>query len=151
MDLCLITLIGRLGADPELTTTSSGAHKGKRMARFRIAVNREAGRETETDWHQITAFGATAEAVERYARKGTRVQVEGTVHYRKSDKGYFTDILADAVHFYEGRQELPRPPAPEPVPISAVRAKLDAVLGRSSLEEPHPEDVPAPVGDDMPF
>ena len=97
--LARITLIGHLGADPEVRSTQDG----RMVARFRMAINRarRAPDDTwaeETDWYGVTAFGPLAErAAERLAR-GARAYVEGRleVHVKEGGDGQRTylDVVA---------------------------------------------------------
>nr|MDQ3389685.1 single-stranded DNA-binding protein [Gemmatimonadota bacterium] len=78
------TLIGNLGADPEVRATAGGT----RVANFRIATGRKftdkSGQEQEnTQWHTIVAWDKLADVVERFLKKGERVYVEGEIEYRQ--------------------------------------------------------------------
>ena len=79
------TLIGNLGADPEIRSTNSGT----RVATLSIATsrrwtNRSSGQQEEkTEWHRVVCWDKLAEIVERYVKKGDRVYVEGQIEYRK--------------------------------------------------------------------
>jgi single-strand DNA-binding protein len=73
-----VQLIGNLGATPEIKTLDSG----KKMARFSIATNenyRNAKGEkvTETQWHNVVAWGKVADIAEKYLTKGKEVVIEG--------------------------------------------------------------------------
>ena len=88
MSRCLnkATLIGYLGADPEVRTTQSGA----RVAQFSLATTRRwTGRDGQprekTQWHRVVVWDtlpATFAFAEKYLRKGARVFVEGEIDYR---------------------------------------------------------------------
>lgn len=95
------TLIGNLGADPEVRATAGGT----RVANFRIATGRKftdkSGQEQEnTQWHTIVAWDKLADVVERFLKKGERVYVEGEIEYRQyeakdgSGTRYVTEIRA---------------------------------------------------------
>jgi len=76
-----VFLIGNLTRDPELTETSSGVS----ICRFAIAVNRNyAGSDGErkTDFFNVTAWRGLGETVSRYAKKGNKVAVVGTIELR---------------------------------------------------------------------
>jgi single-strand DNA-binding protein len=72
------------------------------MAKFSIATNesyRNANGEkiTETQWHNLVAWGKLAEIIEKYITKGSEVAVEGKLTYRtyndkEGNKKYFTEI-----------------------------------------------------------
>ena len=75
-----VFLIGNLTRDPELTETSSGVA----ICRFAIAVNRNytSGGERQTDFFNCTAWRGLGENVARYAKKGNKVAVVGSVELR---------------------------------------------------------------------
>ncbi|MBW7838856.1 MAG: single-stranded DNA-binding protein [Chitinophagaceae bacterium] len=96
-----VQLIGNIGKTPEFKTFESG----KKMARFSIATNevyRNANGErvTETQWHNIIAWGKVAEIAEGILDKGTEVAIEGKLtnnsYTDKSGvKRYFTQVQAN--------------------------------------------------------
>jgi single-strand DNA-binding protein len=93
-----VQLIGNLGNAPEVKTLESG----KKMARFSIATNesyRNAKGEkiTETQWHNLIAWGKVAELAEKYLTKGKEVMIEGKlVNKNYTDKTgvkkYITEV-----------------------------------------------------------
>lgn len=98
-----VQLIGRPGSDPEIKVFGG---EGRKMARFNLATNDRRYNEKhelveETQWHNIVAWGATAEMVEKFVRKGKRIALDGHIQTRqyedKNDKTkkYFTDIVID--------------------------------------------------------
>ena len=106
-----VQLIGRLGADPEV---KSGAGYGK-LAKFNLATdesykNAKGEKVKETQWHMLTAWGKTADFVEKYLTKGIEVVVEGKLINRnytdKSDvKRYVTEIhVSDLVIVSHGKK-----------------------------------------------
>ncbi|MGI9076196.1 MAG: single-stranded DNA-binding protein [Gemmatimonadaceae bacterium] len=83
-----VTLIGNLGADPEVRSTTGG----NRVATFSIATSRSwsgAGGEKQekTEWHRCVVWNSKistlADIVERYLKKGDKVYVEGRIEYRQ--------------------------------------------------------------------
>lgn len=98
---------GRLTADPELKTTQSGIS----VCSFNIAVNRKhsPGKETETDFFNVTAWRSTAEFVSRYFRKGSSICVVGTIQNssweKDGQKHYKTEIIADEVMFVDSKND----------------------------------------------
>lgn len=72
-----VSLTGRLGKDPELTTTATG------MARvtFSIAVKRQS-KEKTVDWIPITAWDKQATFCDRYLVKGSLVEIVGRIQSR---------------------------------------------------------------------
>ena len=94
-----VMLIGNVGSEPEIRTTSGG----KRVAKFSVATNRSytdrSGQQQEkTEWHRCTAWDRIAEIIEQYVHKGDRIYVEGSIEYSQTeDEGgkprYWTDIV----------------------------------------------------------
>jgi len=99
-------IVGRLGDDPEMRDAS-----GTPVASMSIATDESytdgSGQEVDqTEWHDVVAFGRTAEVCERYLSKGSQVYVEGTLQtseYTDSDgvERYSTEIKALTVQFLE--------------------------------------------------
>jgi single-strand DNA-binding protein len=99
-----VQLIGNLGQNPEIRTFENG----KAVARFSLATTdsyRDASGKkiTETQWHNLIAWGNLAKIVEKYLIKGSEVAVEGKLTHRAFDdkdgkKRYFTEVvLSDLV------------------------------------------------------
>ncbi|MGR6086724.1 MAG: single-stranded DNA-binding protein [Arcticibacter sp.] len=73
-----VTLIGNLGNDPEMKETDGG----NKLAKVSLATNEsyknsKGEKVTETMWHNLVAWGKTAEFMSKYLQKGTEVVVEG--------------------------------------------------------------------------
>ena len=93
-----VQLIGNLGSNPEIIALDSG----KKLAKFTIATNEsyknnEGEKVTDTQWHNIVAWGKTAEIVENYLVKGKQVAVEGKLTHRSyetkdGEKRYITEV-----------------------------------------------------------
>jgi single-strand DNA-binding protein len=93
-----VQLIGNLGKAPEVKNTESG----KKLAKFSVATNEtyknaKGEKVTDTQWHNVIAWGATAEFAEKYLDKGTEVVIEGKLMnntYTDKDgvKRYNTEI-----------------------------------------------------------
>lgn len=105
-----VTLVGNLGADPEMRTAQSGTA----IARLRVATqSREKDGENwtkATEWHAVVCFGKTAENVGRYLAKGRQVYIEGRLKTNKwQDKEgkdrYTTEIIAEVVQFLGSNPE----------------------------------------------
>src|ERR1700755_3248542 len=98
-----VQLIGNLGSNPEIRTTEGG----KKMARFTVATNetyRTAKGEkiTETQWHNLVAWGKVAEIAEQFLSKGSEVAIEGKLvnrNYTDKDgnKRYVTEVQVNEV------------------------------------------------------
>ena len=106
MALNQVTLLGNLGADPELIQTQSG----RSMLRITLAVDDyiyragaaegERVRDKRTDWFTVVAWGAQAEANAKYLKKGARVTVSGSLrsHTWKDNNGqnhFSVEVHAD--------------------------------------------------------
>ena len=75
----LVILIGWLGRDPELRTTTDE----QVVAHLRLATDRPSARgEGVTDWHDVACFGTTARFAAQYLTRGRLVYVEGRLQYR---------------------------------------------------------------------
>ena len=125
----IVLLVGNLGADPELRTTTGGTD----IASFSVGTSRpkrdsegktykdESGfTAKDTEWHRVTCFNGLGKTVAQYASKGMLVSVRGRIHNSKwTDKDgierYGYEIIADDVQFLnrprrEGEQEPPVDP-----------------------------------------
>lgn len=108
-----VQLIGNLGADPEVRSTSGG----NRVATFSLATSRTwngpAGdKQEKTEWHRCVVWNSKvtqlADIVERYLKKGDKVYVEGRIEYRQwQDKDnqtrYMTEINVRELIMLSGR------------------------------------------------
>jgi len=96
-----VQLIGNLGNDPEIVTLESG----KTLAKFAIATNEsytnnKGEKVTDTQWHNVVAWGKTAQIIEKYVTKGKEVAIEGKLTSRSYDdkdgnKRYITEIVCN--------------------------------------------------------
>ena len=94
-----VQLIGNLGNDPEIINLESG----KTLAKFAIATNEsyknaQGEKVTDTQWHNIVAWGKTAEIIEKYVGKGKEVAIEGKLTTRSWEdkegmKRYITEVV----------------------------------------------------------
>ena len=102
-------IMGRLVADPELRTTTSGIS----VISFRVAVDRNfvrQGEERQADFIDVVAWRQTAEFVSRYFRKGSMIAVQGSIQTRNyedrnGNKRTAVEIVADNVSFCGSRAE----------------------------------------------
>lgn len=106
-----VILGGRLTADPELKTTTSGVS----VASFGIAVNRRYGgkdQEPQTDFFKVTAYRQTAEFVTKFFRKASSICIMGSIQTRswvdqQGMKRFATEIVADEAYFVDAKTEAP--------------------------------------------
>lgn len=98
----VVFLLGNLGKDPEVKKTTNGTT----VANFSIATSEsfkeKAGNKQErTDWHNLVAYGKTAEIIEKYVTKGSKLHVEGRLQNSSWDdkttgqKRYKTEIIVE--------------------------------------------------------
>ena len=93
-----VQLIGNLGQDPEVTVLDGGG----KMARFSLATNEiyknaQGEKVTDTQWHQVVAWGKIADIVESYLNKGKEGAGEGKLIHRHYDteegqRKYVTEV-----------------------------------------------------------
>lgn len=97
-----VMLIGNLGSDPEIRTTSNGS----KVASFSLATGRQwsspsGEKQEKTEWHRCvvwnTKFSTLADVVEKYCKKGDRLYVEGRIDYgqykdKEGQTRYTTEI-----------------------------------------------------------
>lgn len=96
-----VHLIGNLGNDPQVISLENG----KKLARFSLATNesytnKQGERITNTEWHNLVAWGKTAEIIEKYAAKGKELAVQGKLTNRSyetknGEKRYITEVVID--------------------------------------------------------
>ena len=103
-----VTLLGRVGTDPELRSTKSGTA----VVQLRLATDRysKSNETIETDWLSVVVWGKTAEAVARFVGKGDRVHVTGRLqqHRWQTDAGERrsrTEVHASEVIFLDSRSD----------------------------------------------
>ena len=77
MSINVVTLIGRVGGDPEMRFFDSGKVK----CRLTLAVNRRTREGDHTDWFNLELWGKTAEIAGNYVRKGKQIAVKGSLKF----------------------------------------------------------------------
>lgn len=126
-----VIIVGRLGKDPELKYTPSGAA----VANFTVATSEEwkdkdtGEKQERTEWHRIVAWRRLGEICGEYLHKGKEVYIEGKLQTRSwedrdGNKRYITEIVAQNMQMLgsagkQGRAETPeeRFPGEEPVSV----------------------------------
>src|SRR5476651_330343 len=162
-----VTLIGNLGNDPEVRSTTNG----NRVATFSLATSRswnDAGgaKQEKTEWHRCVVWNTKssqlADIVEKYVKKGDKIYVEGRIEYRQwQDKEnqtrYSTEINVRELLMLGGApggagrsgSELDAGSANGSTPRAASPAKAKAGAGGEDFE-----DFPGALADeddDLPF
>jgi len=105
-----VRLIGNLGQNPEVKELPSG----KKLAKVSIATtdkykDAEGNQVSETQWHNLTAWGKTADFIGKYLEKGNEVVVEGKLlnrNYTDKDgvKKYFTEVSVNEIMKVGGKK-----------------------------------------------
>ena len=98
-------LYGNLTRDPELKSLPAGIV----VVNFSVATNRtwkdKSGQnQDEVEYHNVVAFGRTAETINQYMKKGSGIYVEGRIRTRNWEgadgkKNYRTEIIAERIQF----------------------------------------------------
>ncbi|MEA5142806.1 MAG: single-stranded DNA-binding protein [Oscillibacter sp.] len=112
-----VTIMGRLGADPELRQTKGGTA----VCSLRIACDRDfktEDGERETDWIDVVAWRSTAEFVAKYFSKGSAVIVDGRLQTRTwedddGNKRKAVEVVADNIYFADSKKAAPKKAEPE--------------------------------------
>ena len=96
-----VQLIGHVGNDPEIKTFDGG----KKLAKLSIATNEsykndKGEKVEETQWHNLIAWGKTAETIEKYVVKGKEIAIEGKLTHKSyedknGEKRYVTEVVID--------------------------------------------------------
>jgi single-strand DNA-binding protein len=157
-------LIGNIGQDPEVRSTSGGG----RVANFSLATSRQwtsqAGEKQEkTEWHRIVAWNnnratgtGLADVIEKYCKKGDRLYVEGRIEYRSwQDKDgqtrYTTEVIANEIIMLSGKggaAEGGFSPA-KAAAAAGAPARKEGKEGKESFDD-FPEALDS-EDDDLPF
>lgn len=100
-----VILYGNLTKDPELKSLPSGMHVNS----FSLATNRSTkdasgAKKDVPEYHNVVAFGKTAEIIHQYVKKGNPIYIEGRIQTRSWDgqdgkKNYRTEIIVDSFQF----------------------------------------------------
>ena len=142
-------LYGNLTRDPELKALPSGGQ----VANFGLATNRtykdKNGQKQEaTEFHNIVAFGRTAEVIAQYMKKGRPIFVEGRIQTRSWDdkesgkKNYRTEIVVENFQFGADSKGGPSRGSGSATESEEQPAPKDDEAIKYPDEEINPEDIP---------
>ena len=105
MSVNKVILVGRLGQNPEVRYTPSGAA----VANFSVATNeswtdKSGQKQDRTEWHKVVVWGKLAELCNQYLAKGRQVYLEGRLQTREwqdkdGQKKFTTEVQAQTVQF----------------------------------------------------
>ena len=98
-----VQLIGNVGQEPTISQLESG----KKVARISLATNENyknanGEKQSNTEWHNLVAWGKTAEIVEKYVTKGKEIAITGKLTSRsyetkESEKRFVTEIIVNEI------------------------------------------------------
>ena len=136
-----VQLMGRLTRDPEIRYTNGGTS----FAKFSLAVDRRFKQEggPTADFINCTAFGKTAEFIEKYFSKGKMLALNGRIqtgNYTNNDgqKIYTTDVIVENVEFCGGRSD-------------GMRDNDDSSSINTNLDENGFMSIPDGIEEELPF
>lgn len=135
-----VILMGRLTRDPDIRHTQG--ENSTTIARYTLAVDRrikaQEGQKT-ADFISCISFGRTAEFIEKYVKKGTKIATSGKIQTgsytnRDGQKVYTTDVLVEECEFAESKK----------------------AAGEQAEKQPETDDdgfmnVPDEIDDELPF
>ncbi|WP_422461776.1 MULTISPECIES: single-stranded DNA-binding protein [unclassified Endozoicomonas] len=78
-----VTLIGRLGKDPDCKATANGNAVTLLSIATEESWKKDGQKQTRTEWHRVVLYGKPAELAAQYLGKGHRVLIEGQLQTRK--------------------------------------------------------------------
>lgn len=107
-----VDLIGLVGKDPEIKSVGE-----KKVANFSLATShkfkgKNGERKEQTQWHNIVIWSPLAEIVEKYVKKGAKLNLGGMINYRSYDdkegnKKYITEIICNELLMLDGKASEP--------------------------------------------
>lgn len=117
-----VTLMGRLAAQPELRTTTSGVS----VCSFTVACNRnfaKPGEDAQTDWVDCVAWRQTAEFISKYFNKGSMIAIVGSLQTRnyedkQGNKRKATEVVVSNAYFAESKRSNDSAPAVQEPAVS---------------------------------
>lgn len=155
MYLNKVLLYGNLTRDPELKNTTSG----NLVASFGLATNRsfknkDGQQQEQAEFHNVVAFGKTAEIIGQYLKKGKPAYIDGRLQTRSWEKEgvkqYRTEIIVD--HFQFGPSSERSTTQDEPLAEEFEKPKFDKTPDPDKTyasgvkdypqEEINPDDIP---------
>jgi single-strand DNA-binding protein len=148
-----VILVGNLGKDPEMKYTPQGTA----VAKFSVATgdrykDKDGNWQDRTEWHNVTAWGRTAEIATEYLKKGRQVYIEGSLRTHSWDdkqtgqKKYMTEVVVNELVLLGGRGESGG---------DSAGSSRGSSSGSNNFDQRVPEHEPAGAGpitdEDIPF
>ncbi|HET7041545.1 MAG TPA: single-stranded DNA-binding protein [Gemmatimonadales bacterium] len=150
-----VTLIGNLGSDPEVRSTSNGS----KVATLSVATSNQwkdksGEKQEKTEWHRVILWNSQyrklADVAEQYCKKGDKVYVEGAIEYRswqdrEGQTRYTTEIKANEIILLGGRGSGEGAPSRSAAPAkagSAAPAKEESFSDFPEALDGEDDDLP---------
>jgi single-strand DNA-binding protein len=150
-----VILVGRLGRDPELKYTPSGAP----VATFSLATDesfkdRTGEKQERTEWHKIVAWNKLAEICGEYLTKGKLIYIEGSIRSKQwqdqaGNKRTSYEIIANQMQMLGSKGDSERAPSGEmDRPAPERQAKSVPPSTSAEMVTPHEPEI---SDEDIPF
>ena len=139
----IVVIVGNVGQDPVRRVTQGGTTiTSLSVATSRRWKNSANEPQEETEWHRVTCFNGLGDNVAKYVAKGSKVSVQGRIHYtRWTDNDgverYGCEIYADEVNFLTKA-----PAAPDDAPALPAAKALGKAKGKAKEPDLVDDDVP---------
>src|SRR5574338_373361 len=140
-------IMGRLGKDPELKFKQNGSAIAKaNVATTRVWFDNESQKREDTEWHNVTLFGPSAENFEKFLKKGNQVLIEGrnkTSTYEKDGvKHYRTEVIVEIFKLIDSKKQQPSEENSEEKPKQQQKVKQKPKTKKQEQEPELPPDYP---------
>ncbi len=147
-----VTILGNIGQEPEVKYMPNGnAVCSLSVATSEKWADKATGeRQDRTEWHRVVLFGKPGEIVGEFARKGSKIYIEGKLSTRKwQDKNgidrWTTEIIGSDFVLLDGAQQqagqghsaAPSSPAPEATPGRTVGADFEDDIPFMRIQHEH--------------
>ena len=136
MSVNRVTLLGRVGKDPEIKQFDGGNKASFSIATTERGFTTRDGKEIpeKTEWHNIVCWKGLSTIVERFVKKGDLIYLEGKITTRSWDsdngKKYMTEIVADNIELLGNKGErTEKDPFEEP----PMRGPVDKGIGQDDI------------------
>jgi len=153
MNINKATVAGHITNVIELKALPSGMH----VANFSIATNRvwkdkDGQKQEESEFHNVVAYGKTAETVHKWFGKGSPIYIEGRMKTRSWDgedgkKRYRTEVVMDSFQFVGSKNDRQSAPQEESAYSQDYSKPQSEQSGYDVIEYPDEDIDPA----DIPF
>lgn len=146
-----VILIGNLGADPEVRYPNNNPQP---ITNLRVATSENwkdkntGDMQERTEWHRIVCFGRLAEIARDYARKGSKLYIEGSIRTNKwqdqsGQDRYTTEIHANTIELLDSKQGSGT--------ASFDHSSVNTNMAPTMAAQPQSEANFATMEDDIPF